>query len=251
MVSIVMPYYNGSRYVKEAVDSILAQSYKDWELLLVDDCSTEPGTAQLLQKIASQDERIKLLKTKKNGGAGIARNVAIEAAQGRYIAFCDSDDWWYPQKLETQMKFMEEGGYEFVCSHYEEIDEKQQPFHNVRLPKILQYNNMLTDCSVGPSGVVYDTQRIGKKFMPELRNAEDWGFWLILLKETEALHVCQQILWKYRNVATSTSKRKWEQLKGVVKMYQNVLHFSPIKTWCITLFLFLPRNILKKIKKRL
>lgn len=249
--SIVMPYYNGSRYVKETVDSILAQSYADWELLIVDDCSTEAGTAQLLQEIASQDSRIKLLKTERNSGAGIARNVAIEAAQGRYIAFCDSDDWWYPEKLETQLQFMEENHFEFVCSYYEECDERLQVRGTMTLPAVLHYDDLLKDCSIGTPGVIYDSQRIGKKCMPPLRSAEDWGMWLMLIKETGALNVCPKILWKYRNVASSTSKSKWKQLKGVVKMYRTVLHFSIFKTWCVTLFLFLPRNILKKIKKKL
>ena len=123
-VSIIMPYYNAAKYIRETVEAIMAQTYKDWELIIVDDCSPAPETAEVLKMIFALDERIKVLKTESNGGAGLARNVGIEAAKGEYLAFCDSDDWWYPTKLEEQLKFMQDNNYPFTCTWYEDANEK-------------------------------------------------------------------------------------------------------------------------------
>ena len=111
-----MPYYNADKYIRETVKAIIAQTYTDWELIIVDDCSPAPGTASVLQNVKSMDNRIKVMKTERNGGAGLARNVGIRVAEGRYLAFCDSDDWWYPTKLEEQIRFMEENNYPFTCT---------------------------------------------------------------------------------------------------------------------------------------
>ena len=106
-VSIIMPYYNAAKYIKETAEAIIAQTYQDWELIIVDDCSPAPETSEVLQYVEAMDSRIKVIKAEVNGGAGAARNQGIAIAQGRYLAFCDSDDWWYPTKLEEQLKFME------------------------------------------------------------------------------------------------------------------------------------------------
>lgn len=100
-VSIIMPYYNAALYIRETVEAIIAQTYKDWELIIVDDCSPAPETAEVLNQVKSMDNRIKVIRAEKNGGAGLARNLGIKVAQGRYIGFCDSDDWWYPTNLSS------------------------------------------------------------------------------------------------------------------------------------------------------
>ena len=109
-VSIIMPYYNAAAYIRETVESIIAQTYTDWELIIVDDCSPAHETAEVLRGVASMDSRIRVMRADKNGGAGVARNIGIKAAEGRYIGFCDSDDWWYPDKLEEQLRFMQDNG---------------------------------------------------------------------------------------------------------------------------------------------
>ncbi len=105
-----MPAYNNAAFIGDAVESVLAQSYTDWELLIIDDCSTD-GTWDILQRYASTDERIHIFRTPQNAGSGYARNIGIEQAQGRYLAFLDGDDWWYPEKLATQLDFMQRNGY--------------------------------------------------------------------------------------------------------------------------------------------
>jgi len=127
-VSIIMPYYNAAAYIRETVEAIIAQTYKDWELIIVDDCSPAPETAEILNQVKCMDNRIKVIRAEKNGGAGLARNIGIKAAQGRYIGFCDSDDWWYPTKLEEQLKFMQDNEYELTCTWYEDANEKLEPY---------------------------------------------------------------------------------------------------------------------------
>lgn len=248
-VSIIMPYYNAAKYIDESVDAIIAQTYENWELLIVDDCSPGAENLDILKAQAAKDSRIIILCTPQNSGAGIARNVAIKEARGRYIAFCDSDDWWYPTKLEEQIKFMQENAYEFVCTYYEDTNEMLEPYYTMQQPVRQNYKDMISGCNVGTPGVIFDTQRIGKKYMPEMRRGEDWGLWMIILKEVDYLYTYPKVLWKYRHVSGSETSNKWKLLMAVNRMYRQVLGFSFIKSWFVCLFIFLSNNILKKLKK--
>ena len=117
-VSIIMPAYNCAKYITESIASVTAQTYTNWELLIVDDASTD-NTQQVVEALAQSDSRIKYIRLEKNSGAAVARNTAIEKADGRYLAFLDSDDLWYPEKLKKQLEFMQENGYSFTCTTYE------------------------------------------------------------------------------------------------------------------------------------
>lgn len=249
-VSIVMPYYNAAKYIKETVDAIIAQTYQDWELIIVDDCSPAPETAVVLQEVEAMDSRIKVIKAEVNGGAGAARNLGIAAAQGRYLAFCDSDDWWYPTKLEEQIKFMEDNNYPFTCTWYEDADEALVPYYTMQQEPKQSYDTMLSGCNIGTPGVMIDLSVLGKKEMPNLRRAEDWGLWLKYLRDTEFLYTYPKALWKYRHVEGSETSNKWKQMKAVVAMYNQVIGMSLVHSWCRTVFVFLPKNILKKLKKK-
>lgn len=250
-VSIIMPYYNAAEYIFETVESVINQTFKDWELIIVDDCSPAPETRRVLQEVKNTDERIRVLMARENGGAGCARNIGINEAQGRFLAFIDSDDWWYPTKLEEQLKFMEENNYPFTCTWYEDANEKLESYYTMKQAPKQTYKSMITGCNVGTPGVMIDTQVLGKKEMPPLRRAEDWGLWMKYLRDTEYLVTYPKALWKYRHVPGSETSNKWKQLKAVVKMYQVVLGFSVIKAWYVGLFIFLPQNILKKLKKKI
>lgn len=249
-VSIIMPYYNAAQYIVETVNSIIAQTYKDWELIIVDDCSPALETEKVLKDVKAMDERIRVLRSIVNGGAGAARNIAIKEAKGRYLAFCDSDDWWYPTKLEEQIKFMEDNNYPFTCTWYEDANEMLEPYYTMRQNDKQTYKSMISGCNVGTPGVMIDLDVLGKKYMPNLRRAEDWGLWMMYLRDTEYLVTYPKALWKYRHVPGSETSNKWKQMKAVVDMYQKVLEFSEFKAWCVSLFVFLPNNIWKKIKKR-
>ena len=249
-VSIIMPYYNADKYINETVTAIINQTYKEWELLIIDDCSPARDTEKVLKGIAAMDARIRVMRTPKNGGAGMARNVGIDAAKGRYLAFCDSDDWWYPTKLEEQLRFMQENSYPFTCTWYEDANESLETYYTMKQPERQTYKSMISGCNVGTPGVMIDTTVLGKKYMPNLRRAEDWGLWMMYLRDTEYLVTYPKALWKYRHIPGSETSNKWKQMQAVVDMYQMVLGFSKFKAWCIALFIFLPNNIWKKLKKK-
>lgn len=250
-VSIIMPYYNAAAYIFETVDSIINQTYKYWELIIIDDCSPAPETSEVLDRVASLDSRIKILKAEKNGGAGATRNIGIKAAVGRYLAFCDSDDWWYPTKLEEQLQFMVNNGYEFTCTWYEDANENLEPYYTMKQAPKNSYKSLIAGCNIGTPGVIFDTQRIGKRYMPNLRRAEDWGLWQIILRDVDYLYTYPKALWKYRHVAGSETSNKWKQMKAVIQMYQEVLGFSKTRAYCTAFFYFLPRIVWKKIRKKI
>lgn len=249
-VSIVMPYYNAAKYIKETVEAIIAQTYKDWELIIVDDCSPAPETRDVLQNICSMDKRIRVLKAKVNGGAGLARNIAIREAKGNFLAFCDSDDWWYPTKLEEQVKFMIDNNYPFTCTWYEDANEHLEPYYTMKQESKQSYKSMISGCNIGTPGVMINIDLLGKKYMPNLRRAEDWGLWMLYLRETDYLVTYPKALWKYRHVPGSETSNKWKQMTSVVAMYRTVLGMNCLKAWWVCLFIFLPKNIWKKLQKR-
>lgn len=244
-----MPYYNAAKYIKETVEAIIAQTYKDWELIIVDDCSPDLETVEVLKSVKAMDERIRVLRAKVNGGAGAARNIAIEEAKGRYLAFCDSDDWWYPTKLEEQLRFMEENNYPFTCTWYEDASERLESYYTMKQTPRQSYDSMVSGCNVGTPGVIIDTMVLGKKFMPNLRRAEDWGLWMMYLKDTDYLYTYPKALWKYRHVPGSETSNKWKQTRAVIAMYREVLGFSIFKAYIVCFCIFLPKNIWKKLRK--
>ncbi len=248
-VSIIMPFFNGKKCVIDTIESIINQTFKDWELLIIDDCSTNPDSLELLRKVSLSDERIRILKTQENGGAGVARNVGIENAAGRYIAFCDSDDWWYPEKLEKQLIFMQTNDYSFVCSYYEDADENLNPFYTMKQPLVMSAKDLKYGCSVGTPGVIYDTEIIGKVYMPPMRRGEDWSCWLKIIKKAKELHVYPEPLWKYRHLSASETSNKLLMTKNVIAVYRTAFGYSKLKSILITLFIFIPKNILKKVRK--
>lgn len=250
IISVIMPYYNAAKYIKETVEAIIAQTYRDWELIIVDDCSPAPETVAVLQEVEAMDSRIKVINAEINGGAGAARNLGIAAAQGRYLAFCDSDDWWYPTKLEEQLKFMAENNYPFTCTWYEDADENLNSYYTMKQDPKQSYKQMLSGCNVGTPGVMIDLSVLGKKQMPSLRRAEDWGFWMLYLRDTDYLYTYPKALWKYRHIPGSETSNKWKMLKSVVDMYQQVLGMNAFSAWFMSVCIFLPKNIIKKLKKK-
>ena len=174
LVSVIMPTYNASKYLADSINSILNQTYKNLELLITDDASTAPITLQLLQEIASRDNRVNILYLKENHGAGYARNKSIERAKGRYIAFCDSDDRWTTDKLEKQIAFMNEKKCALSCASYIIFDgETQEEIGFCTAPKKITYGMMKRDNKVGCLTAIYDIKMLGRKFfMPTIRTRQ-------------------------------------------------------------------------------
>jgi len=208
MISIITPTFNSESYIDQTINSIINQSFKNWELLITDDCSTD-GTWELLQGYAKQDNRIKIFQLEKNSGPGVARNNSIKKAKGRYIAFCDSDDVWKPEKLEMQIKFLQKNDLPFTFSSYQKINELGEKGGIVNVPKTLNYNTLLKTCPIGCLTAIYDTEKIGKVYMPEIRKRQDYGLWLKIFKiigETKAMN---EVLGYYRIRSDSVSRNKF------------------------------------------
>ncbi|MDE7256747.1 MAG: glycosyltransferase, partial [Clostridia bacterium] len=156
LVSIIMPNYNCEKYIGETVESVLNQTYTNWELLIVDDCSAD-NSLEIIKGFAEKDARIKVFVNEKSSGAAASRNRAIREAGGKWIAFLDSDDLWTADKLEKQIKFMEDNGYHFSCTDYDHINEQSEPL-NVKVtgPKKVNRHKMFNYCYLGCLTVMYD-----------------------------------------------------------------------------------------------
>lgn len=183
LVSIVMPSFNSSAYIGSAIESVIAQSFQDWELLIVDDASAD-GTADWVRERYSHDERILVHALATNRGAAVARNVAIKAAKGRFIAFLDSDDLWLPNKLAVQVPVLETTDACLVYSNYDVFKETNRDvIRTVKVPKRLVYRDLLWGNPIGCLTAMYDTKKTGKVLMPDIRMRQDWSLWLRLLRD--------------------------------------------------------------------
>lgn len=183
LVSIIMPSYNTAKYISASINSIINQTYKYWELIIVDDCSTD-NTDEIVNKFL-KDERIKYLKNEKNSGAAISRNKALKEAKGKWIAFLDSDDLWVPEKLEKQINFMEENNHSFSYTFYEEINEIGNNL-NIRVlgPKKITKFGMYNYCWPGCLTVMYDAKKIGLIQIKDIKKNNDYAMWLKIIKRT-------------------------------------------------------------------
>ena len=217
LVSIVMPTYNCGEYIGKTIQSVLAQTYEDWELLIVDDRSTD-NTQKVVDKFATQDSRIRYIELEKNSGAAVARNRGIKEARGNYIAFLDSDDLWKKDKLEKQVRFMQEHQYAFTFTSYDLIDEAGNKLNKcVEAPEKIDYGTLLYDSPIFTSTVLYDQRKLTDVSMPQLANGEDMAAWLKMLKKVPYAYGIQECLVSYRKRKQSLSsgvvtklRRRWE-----------------------------------------
>lgn len=195
MVSIIMPSYNTASYIKESIQSVLNQTYTNWELIIVDDCSTDE-TEEVLATIT--DSRIKYFKNKENSGAAISRNKALREARGQWIAFLDSDDLWLPNKLEKQINFMKNNGYKFSYTNYEEIDMASNKI-GVRItgPKKITKMGMYNYCWPGCLTVMYDANEIGLIQIEDIKKNNDYAMWLKVCQKADC-YLLDEVLAQYR-----------------------------------------------------
>lgn len=221
LVSIITPLHNSENFISKTIASVQAQTYHRWELIIVDDVSDD-SSVEIVETFAEKDSRVRLIRLNKNSGAAVARNTAIEAASGRYIAFLDSDDMWLPNKLEVQLDFMQKHGHAFSFSAYERIDENGKSLGIVGVPEKVSYKQMLKTSVIGCLTAMYDTACFGKVYMPLIRKRQDYGLWLKLLKQTEFAYGIQQPLGQYRIRKDSISSNKLHTATYNWRLYREV-----------------------------
>lgn len=228
-----MPAYNCADYIAESIKSVQNQSYRNWELIVADDNSTD-GTVDAVRSMAADDNRIHLLETDINLGPAAARNRAINAAQGDYIAFLDSDDIWYPDKLSRQISFMEQMGYDFTyTTAYEKINERGEHMGVViSAPKSVNYSSMLYQGDpIGNLTVVYNAEKLGKFYVPDIKKRSDFALWLKIMHDCDRAYGLDEVLASYRVRAGSiSSTRKSKLIKYYWELYRDIERLSNIKS---------------------
>ena len=229
LVSIIMPAYNCGRFIAESIRSVLAQTYSNWELLIVDDCSTD-NTAKVVSTF--NDQRILYMRNTNNLGAAQTRNKAIQIAKGRFIAFLDADDLWMPAKLELQLKYMQQHNYAFTFTDYQIIQENGLPTgKTLRMPTSLTYHQYCCNTAIGCLTVMIDRYQTGDFLMPNIRSSHDMALWLLIMKRGFTAYSMPECLSSYRLVSTSNTAKKWKAAKDVWLVYRkfenmNFLHAS-------------------------
>lgn len=245
LVSIITPSFKSERFISQTIESVLAQTYQNWEMIIVDDVSPD-NSNEIIEAYCKRDSRIKLIKLEKNSGPAIARNRAIEEAKGRYIAFLDADDLWKPEKLEKQINFMEEKNCALSYSAYETMSEEGVLQNKFIMPPLkISYKDLLKSNYIGCLTAVYDTQKVGKIYMPLINKRQDYGLWLKILKKTDFAYGLDESLAIYRIMSNSVSSNKYKLLKFNYLLFREHEKFSSIKS-----FYYLIWNILFKLLKK-
>jgi glycosyltransferase involved in cell wall biosynthesis len=244
-VSIITPSYKSSKFISQTIESVLNQTYKNWEMIIVDDASPDDCN-KTIEVYIQKDSRIKLIKLKKNSGPSVARNRAIGEASGRYIAFLDADDLWHPEKLEKQIAFMDKNNLSFTYSSYDLIDEEGNDLGSFKTKQKITYSEMLKTCSVGCLTAIYDTEKLGKVYMPNMLKRQDYGLWLKILREINITKGILEPLGTYRILKNSVSSNKINAAKYQWKIYREVEKLSLVKS--MYYFLQYAYNGLKKYK---
>ncbi|MDI9412040.1 MAG: glycosyltransferase family 2 protein [Bacillota bacterium] len=229
LVSIIMPAYNCEDFIGITLDSVINQTYQNWEVIVVDDCSTD-NTAKLVQEYVKKDNRIKYHKLDKNSGAAVARNKAVDLVNGKYMAFLDSDDVWFPEKLTKQIGYMEENAYTFTCTSYTKIDEEGEYLgRTIGVRKQSDYNDILKK-NPGNSTVIYNAEEIGKVKIPNIRKRNDYVMWLSVVKKAGMLYGMGEPLASHRIRKGSLSKKKANLVGYHWKVYREIEDLSFLKS---------------------
>ena len=249
LVSIITPMFNSEAFIVDTINSITAQTYTNWELLLIDDKSSDQ-TIEIAHRFIKKYPNIKLLQNEVNSGAAISRNKGIMAATGDYIAFLDADDLWKPEKLEKQVAFMQTNNCDVCFSSYEQINEQGKLLNKlvVALP-ILSYNKYLKSNYIGNLTGVYNSKTLGKIVSRNLRKRQDWLLWLTAIKTSgkPALGI-QESLAYYRIRENSISSNKINLLKYNYAVYKKGLGFSTVKS-LFYMLVFLKEHFFVKSKQ--
>lgn len=245
LVSIVVPVHNAEKYLSKTIESVRAQTYPDWELILVDDCSKD-GTSELYETLL--EENIIVIKLPTNSGAATARNTGLTQAQGRYLAFLDADDIWRPEKLEQQLKYMKKNGVGFVFSSYEYGDEEGVGNGKIaHVPECIDYKGALKNTIIFTSTVLFDRTIIPNELlrMPKVPS-EDSATWWQILKKGYFAYGIDEALVIYRRPVKSLSSNKFEAIKRIWNLYRKVEKLSiPLSCYYFVGYAF--RTVLRRL----
>lgn len=246
MVSVIMPCYNMESYVADSIASVQRQTYPHWELLIVDDASTD-RTVEIVKSLAEQDEKILFVVKKEHSGIADTRNQCIQMAKGRFLAFLDADDIWHPEKMETQLRFMMDHNVGFTYTTYDWIDEDGKTLNKfINTIGNLDYKRYLRNTIIGCSTVMVDTAIVGQVVVPRFRTSEDTATWLGILKKGHLAYAIDEPLVSYRIRRKSASSNKLKAAADLWKVYRRHEKISFFKALhCFSCYAF------NAIKKRL
>lgn len=233
LVSIITPTYNSISYIEAAYESILSQSYEQWEWVITDDCSYD-DTFQYIKELSHKDSRVRPLQLSKNSGAAVARNSCIDSAKGEYIAFLDSDDYWEKDKLRLQIDFMQRNSIEFSftaysCGKLNDVNSQKVIDCTHENIKFTYHDMLKKKATLGCSTVIVTRNLIANDRMPLIRTGQDYAFWLKLLKKTDA-YLLKQCLTHYRIIPGSLSRNKFKKAKRQWQIYRNLEKISILRS---------------------
>ena len=235
LVSIIMPTYNCAKFIAQSVKSVLSQTYTHWELILVDDCSTD-NTKAVLAPYLAKYPNIHYSCLEKNSGPAIARSAALKQVKGDYVAFLDSDDLWHPEKLSKQLAFMQETGAVFSCTGYELMTDDGNCKGTALIPPAkTDYKKMLRlSCPIGNLTVMYDRKVLGNQQVPSIKKRNDFALWLQILHKTPVCYGMPDVLATYRIRTQSVSSNKLKLLPYHWHLYHHIEKLGALKsTWYI------------------
>ena len=213
LVSIITPTFNSAKYITETIQSVQKQSYKHWEMIIIDDCSQDK-TVEIVQNFMDDDSRIHLIQLKKNSGAAKARNAGIENISGKYMTFLDADDIWFPDFIENSIKTIKKTGINFVFSSYKRSNEALEfVYSDFIVPEKVIYSDILKTNSISCLTAFIDVSKLGIKKMPDILKRQDMGLWLQYLKVIPFAHGIQKPMAIYRIRENSLSRNKKNLLK--------------------------------------
>jgi teichuronic acid biosynthesis glycosyltransferase TuaG len=229
-----MPYYKKKAFVEEAINSVLRQSYKKFELLLIYD-DEDLDDYEHISNLAKKDKRIKLFKNKKNLGSGLSRNLGIKHSKGFYLAFLDSDDVWFKDKLKVQLKYMENNKLFISFTAYKIINEKSQVIGFRKANKIINFSDLINSCDLGLSTVVVKSSIIKKKFyFPNLKTKEDYVFWLNIAKKNIIFYGLSKKLSAWRRLSNSLSSNFFQKILDGYLVYYKYMKYNFFKSiYCL------------------
>ena len=244
LVSIVMPSYNTAEYIAESIKSVQSQTHTNWELLIVDDCSTD-NTDDVVKEYLT-DTRIRYIKNEKNSGAAISRNRALREAKGRWIAFLDSDDLWHPKKLEKQIAFMEENGYAFTYTDYMiQLNGQWIPYVYTG-PKVVNRTMMYNYCYFSTITVMYDREKIGLVQIADLRKNNDYAMWLQIIEKSNCYRLPECLSYYIKHEGSVSSGSKLKLIKWHYILFRKGLDKSAMLSVVLTV-----RNLFFGVLKKL